>query len=326
MGAILEARGLKKYFPVTGAAQKNLMVKAVDGIDFEIRPGETLGLVGESGSGKSTTAFTVIGLYAATAGEIRFKGQDIGGGVKKRPLEIKRDIQMVFQDPGTSLNPQRSVEQILSLPLSIHGMIRRGGKREQLLELLDAVELPEEYLYKYPASLGGGEKQMLAIARAIATNPSMIVLDEPTSSLDVSVQAKIINMLLRIQRQKNLSYLFITHDLSLMRNMATRVAIMYLGKIAEIAPADVFFREPLHPYTQMLLSAIPVVSAEEEALKPKSVHSQGEIPSPVNVPAGCSFNTRCPFAEGRCFTDDPVMMEAEPEHFVRCHRVTGNLY
>jgi peptide/nickel transport system ATP-binding protein len=320
MGGILELRGLKKYFPVTGAAQKNLMVKAIDGIDFEIRSGETLGLVGESGSGKSTTAFTVIGLYAATAGEIRFKGQDISGSVKKRPLEIKRDIQMVFQDPGTSLNPQRSVEQILSLPLSIHRMIRRGGKRAQLLELLDAVELPAEYLYKYPASLGGGEKQMLAIARAIATNPSMIVLDEPTSSLDVSVQAKIINMLLRIQKQKNLSYLFITHDLSLMRNMATRVAIMYLGKIAEIAPADVFFREPLHPYTQMLLSAIPVVSAEEEALKPKSVHSQGEIPSPVNVPAGCSFNTRCPFAAGRCFTEDPVMTETRPEHFARCHR------
>jgi peptide/nickel transport system ATP-binding protein len=321
MGGILEVRGLKKYFPVTGGAQKNLMVKAIDGIDFEIRSGETLGLVGESGSGKSTTAFTVIGLYAATAGEIRFKEQDIGGGVKKRPLEIKRDIQMVFQDPGTSLNPQRSVEQILSLPLSIHQMIRRGGKREQLVELLDAVELPEEYLYKHPASLGGGEKQMLAIARAIATNPSMIVLDEPTSSLDVSVQAKIINMLLRIQRRKNLSYLFITHDLSLMRNMATRVAIMYLGKIAEIAPADVFFRKPRHPYTQMLLSAIPVVSAEEEALKPKSVRSQGEIPSPVNVPAGCGFNTRCPFAAERCFKEDPLMIETEPEHFIRCHRI-----
>jgi peptide/nickel transport system ATP-binding protein len=321
MDAILEARGLKKYFPVTAAAQKNLMVKAIDGIDFEIRPGETLGLVGESGSGKSTTAFTVIGLYAASAGEIRFKGQDISAGARKRSLEIKRDIQMVFQDPGTSLNPQRSVEQILSLPLSIHGMIRRRGKQEQLLELLDAVELPGECLYKYPASLGGGEKQMLAIARAIATNPSMIVLDEPTSSLDVSVQAKIINMLLRIQRQKNLSYLFITHDLSLMRNMATRVAIMYLGKIAEIAPADVFFREPLHPYTQMLLSAIPVVSSEEEALKPRSVHSQGEIPSPVNVPEGCSFNTRCPFAEGRCFTGDPAMLAVAPEHFVRCHRI-----
>jgi peptide/nickel transport system ATP-binding protein len=321
MDGILEVRGLKKYFPVAGAARQSLMLKAIDGVDFTISPGETLGLVGESGSGKSTTAFTVIGLYAATAGELRFKGRDISAGAKKRPAEIKRDLQMVFQDPGSSLNPQRSVQQILSLPLSIHGMLRRQGRQEQLLELLDAVELPEESLYKYPSSLGGGEKQMLAIARAIATDPSMIVLDEPTSSLDVSVQAKIINMLLRIQRQKNLSYLFITHDLSLMRNMATRVAIMYLGKIAEIAPADVFFRRPLHPYTQMLLSAIPVVSVEEEQLKPKSVYSQGEIPSPVNVPPGCSFNTRCPFAEAQCFAEDPAMAEAEPEHFVRCHKV-----
>jgi peptide/nickel transport system ATP-binding protein len=202
-------------------------------------------------------------------------------------------------------------------------MFRAGEKEQQLLELLDAVELPEEYLYKYPASLGGGEKQMLAIARAISTNPSMIVLDEPTSSLDVSVQAKIINMLLKIQKQRNLSYLFITHDLSLMRNMATRVAIMYLGKIAEIAPTDTFFKRPLHPYTQMLLSAIPVVSAEEEKLKPESVHSQGEIPSPVNVPDGCSFNTRCPFASERCFKDDPAMREVEPEHFARCHLLEG---
>jgi peptide/nickel transport system ATP-binding protein len=316
---ILEVKGLKKYFPVTGKQQQNLMVKAIDGIDFVIREGETLGLVGESGSGKSTTAYTVIGMYSATSGIINFKGRDISQGAAKRPLEVKKDIQMVFQDPGTSLNPQRSVKQILSLPLSVHRMFRAGEKEQQLLELLDAVELPEEYLYKYPASLGGGEKQMLAIARAISTNPSMIVLDEPTSSLDVSVQAKIINMLLRIQKQRNLSYLFITHDLSLMRNMATRVAIMYLGKIAEIAPTDTFFKRPLHPYTQMLLSAIPVVSAEEEKLKPESVHSQGEIPSPVNVPVGCSFNTRCPFASERCFKDDPAMREVETEHFARCH-------
>ena len=320
---ILEVKGLKKYFPVTGKQQQNLMVKAIDGIDFVIREGETLGLVGESGSGKSTTAYTVIGMYSATSGLINFKGRDISQGVAKRPLEIKKDIQMVFQDPGTSLNPQRSVKQILSLPLSVHRLFRSGEKEKQLLELLDAGELPEEYLYKYPASLGGGEKQMLAIARAISTNPSMIVLDEPTSSLDVSVQAKIINMLLRIQKQRNLSYLFITHDLSLMRNMATRVAIMYLGKIAEIAPTDTFFKKPLHPYTQMLLSAIPVVSAEEEKLKPESVHSQGEIPSPVNVPDGCSFNTRCPFASGRCFKDDPAMREFEPEHFARCHLLEG---
>ena len=188
-----------------------------------------------------------------------------------------------------------------------------------ILKLLETVELPPEYMYKYPMSLGGGERQMLAVARALATDPSMIVLDEPTSSLDVSVQAKIINMLLRLQKQRNLAYLFITHDLSLMRNLATKVAIMYLGKIAEIAPVETFFSKPVHPYTQMLLSAIPVVSETEEALKQAKIVPQGEIPSPVNVPKGCSFNTRCPFASDRCRQEDPVMKEIYPDHFVRCH-------
>ncbi len=315
---ILQVKGLKKHFPVT-IGRKKMVVKAIDGINFQVKEGETLGLVGESGSGKSTTAYNVIGLYGSTAGEILFKGRNISMSSDKRPLDLKKDIQMVFQDPGTSLNPQRNVKQILSLPLSVHKLWRKGEEEQQLLELLEAVELPAEYLYKSPASLGGGEKQMLAIARAISTNPSMIVLDEPTSSLDVSVQAKIINMLLRIQKQRNLSYLFITHDLSLMRNLATRVAIMYLGKIAEIAPAEAFFSMPRHPYTQMLLASIPVVNEEEEALKPQSVEPRGEIPSPVNVPAGCSFNTRCPFAKDICFQSDPEMQEVGPEHFARCH-------
>lgn len=316
---ILDVKGLKKYFPITSGAQKGLAVKAIDGIDFYIREGETLGLVGESGSGKSTTAYNVIGMYNATAGEMKFKGNDISMSSEKRPLWMKREIQMVFQDPGTTLNPQRNVRQILTLPLSIHGLVDKSDPIGQLIRLLDSVELPPEYLYKYPMSLGGGERQMLAVARALTTDPSMIVLDEPTSSLDVSVQAKIINMLLRLQKQRNLSYLFITHDLSLMRNLATKVAIMYLGKIAEIAPVEVFFSRPSHPYTQMLLSSIPVVSEEEEAVRQTKVESRGEIPSPVNVPQGCSFNTRCPYAKDRCFKDDPVMREIEPEHFVRCH-------
>lgn len=320
---ILEVRGLKKYFPITKGAQKGLFVKAIDGIDFFIRSGETLGLVGESGSGKSTTAYNVIGMYNATAGSMIFKGHDISMVSKKRALWLKKEIQMVFQDPGTTLNPQRSVKQILTLPLSIHKMVDKKDPVAQLLRLLDAVELPPEYLYKYPMALGGGERQMLAIARALSTDPSMIVLDEPTSSLDVSVQAKIINMLLRIQKQYNLAYLFITHDLSLMRNLVTKVAIMYLGKIAEIAPVQIFFSVPQHPYTQMLLSAIPVVSEEEERVKQNRIVSQGEIPSPVNVPEGCSFNTRCPFASDRCFTEDPQVLEINPDHFVRCHRVSG---
>ena len=318
---ILDVKGLKKYFPVTAGKAKGKDVKAIDGIDFFIRKGETLGLVGESGSGKSTTAYNVIGMYNATEGTMTFKDMDVNMKDKKRPLELKKDISMVFQDPGTTLNPQRSVKQILTLPLKVHKLIDKKSAERQLLNLLADVELPAEYLYKHPASLGGGEKQMLAIARALATNPSMIVLDEPTSSLDVSVQAKIINMLLRLQKERDLAYLFITHDLSLMRNLATRVAIMYLGKIAEIAPTEAFFKNPKHPYTQMLLSAIPVITDEEVKLKPEKVVPKGEIPSPVDVPPGCSFNTRCPFANAKCFTEDPVMRDFAKDHKIRCHIV-----
>ncbi len=318
---ILEVKGLKKYFPIASGKQRGKAVKAIDGIDFFIREGETLGLVGESGSGKSTTAYCVTGMYSITAGQMTFKGQDISDVTRRRPLSIKKDIGMVFQDPGTTLNPQRSVRQILTLPLSVHGILDKQNPDGQFLRLLKDVELPAEYLFSYPSSLGGGERQMLAIARALATDPSLVVLDEPTSSLDVSVQAKIINMLLRLQKRRNLAYLFITHDLSLMRNLATRVAIMYLGKIAEIAPTDTFFSAPRHPYTQMLLSAIPVISEAEEDLKPKKVASRGEIPSPVDVPPGCSFNTRCPFATDRCFQEDPKMRKIEIDHWVRCHLI-----
>ena len=318
---ILEVKGLKKYFPIHGKGNKGLFVKAIDGIDFYVREGETLGLVGESGSGKSTTAYNVIGMYGATEGLMHFKGKDITKKADYRSMELKRDIQIVFQDPGTTLNPQKSIKTILSLPLKIHGLSDGKNIDYKIAELLQKVELPVEYIHKYPSSLAGGERQMLAIARAIASNPSLVILDEPTSSLDVSVQAKIINMLLKLQREFNLSYLFITHDMSLMRNLADRIAIMYLGKISEIAPRDVFFSKPAHPYTQMLLSAIPVVSEEEENLKVAKVKSVGEIPSPVNVPEGCSFNTRCPYSKEVCFLEDPEMVEIEKEHFVRCHFV-----
>lgn len=318
---ILEVKGLKKYFPVH-RGDKTLFVKAIDGIDFEVREGETVGLVGESGSGKSTTAYCVIGMYSVTDGTIVFKGKDISCASVQRPLELKRDMQIVFQDPGTSLNPQHTIYKILELPLKVHGLAKGHELHDRIVQLLESVELPESYLYKYPRMIGGGERQMVAIARALATNPSFMILDEPTSSLDVSVQAKIINMLLRLQKEYNLSYLFITHDLSLMRNVATRVVIMYLGKIAEMAPTEIFFRSPQHPYTQMLLSSIPVVTQQEEDLKPKKIKSQGEIPSPVNVPPGCSFNTRCPFVKPECYERDPVMVQVGPDHFVRCNLFT----
>ena len=311
---IVIAKDLKKYFLTSRGT-----VKAVDGINFSVPEGEMLGLVGESGSGKSTVAYTIMGMYRPTAGEILFRGQDISREARKRPKALKKEIQIVFQDPGSSLNPRRSIKQILELPLKVHGLLINKSGTQQVERLLEMVELPLDYMYKHTEAIGGGEKQMVAIARALATSPSFVVLDEPTSALDVSVQAKIINKLMQLQKELNLTYLFITHDLSLMRNVATRVAIMYLGKICEVASASEFFRNPVHPYTQMLLSSIPVVSEEEEHLKPQKVLSRGEIPSPVNVPPGCSFHLRCPVKKEFCSADDPEMVEVGADHIVRCH-------
>lgn len=315
---ILKVRSLKKYFYT-----KRGVVKAADGVNFSVRKTETLGLVGESGSGKSTIAYTVMGIYSPTEGTIQFKGEDISRESERRPKRFKKEIQIVFQDPGSSLNPRRSIKQILELPLKVHRLTGEGDITERIEKLLAMVELPGDYMYKYPQAIGGGERQIVAIARALATNPSFVVLDEPTSALDVSVQAKIINLLMELQKEFYLTYLFITHDLSLMRNMATRVAIMYLGKICEVAPTVKFFSDPLHPYTRMLLSSIPVVSVEEEELKPKQIESRGEIPSPVNVPPGCSFHLRCPERMDICMKHDPQMVEQKPDHFVRCHLWTG---
>lgn len=310
---IVVVKDLKKYFKTDEGT-----VRAVDGISFTINEGETFGLVGESGSGKSTTAYTLMGIYTPTAGEISYKGMDISMGVKQRPLSLKKEMQMVFQDPGSSLNPKRSIEQIIELPLQVHG-IAKDERRKRVIELLRMVELPEDYLERQPTKIGGGEKQMVAIARALATNPTFITLDEPTSALDVSMQAKIINKLIEFQNELDLSYLFITHNLSLMRNVATRVGIMYLGKLCEVAPTGAFFSKPLHPYTKMLLSSIPVITSEEEAVKPDKVVSRGEIPSPVNVPSGCYFHPRCNECTERCMREDPPMVEVEPGHFVKCH-------
>lgn len=312
---LLELKGLKQYFPV----EKNLFVRAVDGVDLNVNAGEVLGLVGESGSGKSTIAYTIMGMYKASAGKIYYKGQDISAETKKRDMAFKKNVQIVFQDPGSSLNPYQDVRQILSLPLKVHKIASKKEIENRIIEILEKVELPKTFLYKSPGSIGGGEKQLVSIARALCCNPEFIILDEPTSSLDVSIQAKIINMLLKIHEEQQLTYMLITHDLSLMRNISTRVAIMYMGKICEIADTEEFYNNPLHPYTQMLLSSIPVISDEEEKLKPTKVHSVGEVPSPVNIPSGCSFHSRCPFSFDICKVIDPVMIDIDSNHKIRCH-------
>ena len=312
---LLVVNNLKKYFKTDEG-----IVKAVDGISFHVDVGETFGLVGESGSGKSTTAFAIMGVYPPTGGEIVFKGQQISlTKVTKRPKSLKREMQMVFQDPGTSLNPKLTIKQILESPLRIHTDIKKEDVTSGVVKLLERVGLPEEYMERNPEAIGGGEKQLVGIARALATNPSFIALDEPTSALDVSMQGKIINTLMRIQKESELSYLFITHDLSVMRNVASRVGIMYLGKLFEVAPTSDFFYKPLHPYTKMLLSSIPVVTDEEEKIKPAKVVSRGEIPSPVNVPSGCYFHPRCIDCMDACMKNEPPMFEVEPGHIVKCH-------
>ncbi len=311
---ILKVINLKKYFKVSQGT-----VHAVDDISFEIYEGETFGLVGESGSGKSTTGYIIMGFYTPTSGKILYKGKDISMPVTNRPLSLKKEIQIVFQDPGTSLNPKHTIKEILELPLKLHGIATTKEELEnEIAKLLQLVELPEDYMYRYPRELGGGERQLVAIARALAPKPRFILLDEPTSALDVSVQAKIISKLFELQKMFNLTYLFITHDLSLMRNVAHRVAIMYLGKIYEIAKTEDFFKNPQHPYTKMLLSSIPVVSKEEEELKPKEIQSTGEIPSPLKPPKGCRFHTRCPFATEKCRTNPPPLRETEEKHYVAC--------
>ncbi len=311
---ILRVDALKKHFKT-----KQGTVRAVDGVDFDIDSGETLGLVGESGSGKTTVGYTVIGLYVPTAGDILFRGESIVLPVIRRRKAIKKDIQIVFQNPGSSLNPRRRIEEIIELPLRVHGTDDHRNNKERVVELLRKVELSADYASKAPTTLSGGEQARVTIARALATDPKFIILDEPTAALDVSIQAKIITMLVDLQKELSLSYLFVSHDLSLMRNVADRVAIMYLGKICESAPAVECFQHPLHPYSRMLLSSIPVVSDEDEKLKPEKIRVVGEIPSPVNLPSGCSFHPRCPKVMETCSQIDPEMAKVEEGHFVRCH-------
>ncbi|MBI3330429.1 MAG: ABC transporter ATP-binding protein [Nitrospinae bacterium] len=318
---LLQINHLRKYFPITTGllARQIGSVKAVDDVSFIVKEGETFAIVGESGSGKTTVGKTVVQLLRPTAGEIRFDAIDLAQVPERKLKPWRRQMQMVFQDPATSLNPRKRVVDIIMAPLQIHQLGISQDRLRRVRELLDLVELPTQFLYSYPHALSGGQKQRVAIARALALNPRFVVLDEPTSALDVSVQAKILTLLAHLQHTLRLTYLLISHDLSVVRNVSDRLAVMYLGKIVEVAPTAELFANPLHPYTRALLSAIPVVSEEEQALLPEKIILSGEIPSPSNLPAGCGFHTRCPRVMDVCCRAVPPWVEMREGHWVYCH-------
>ena len=320
---ILRLADLKKYFPIRkGLLQRNTgYVKAVDGVSFAMNEKEILGLAGESGSGKTTIAMTLLRVYRPTDGEVFYKGINIARMRRKERELVMREMQVVFQDPGSSLNPRRTIGQSLELPLKLHNKTNKRSRRNMAIDLLERVGLPSQQISRYPYALSGGQKQRVAIARALALNPSLVILDEPTSALDVSVQGKILALLLELQGEYGLSYLLISHDLSLMSNIASRVAVMYLGRICEMSDVDDLFDAPVHPYTRMLLSAIPVVSEAEEKLKPEKMLCEGEIPDPSQIPIGCSFHPRCPKASRKCKEINPPQVEVSPMHYVSCHNV-----
>ena len=321
-GTLLELVGISKSFPVHGGVLGGVRghVSAVRGVSLAVRQGEVFGLAGESGSGKSTIARMIVGLARPDEGAILFDGHPLAPA--RQPGGAARRIQMVFQNPGSSLNPRRSIVQSLAVPLQASGLARAAVAR-RIADLLGLVQLPRDMAERYPHELSGGQKQRVAIARAIAVAPRLLVLDEPTSALDVSVQAKIIELLMQLGRTLGLTYVFISHDLSLMRNFADRVGVLYLGEIAEIGDTATLFRQPVHPYTRSLLAAIPVVSAAEEALRPQIPIVEGEIPNPADLPSGCGFHTRCPYAFARCRTDNPGVTQLGPQQSARCHLLTG---
>ena len=320
---ILDVRNLKVYFPVTAGLifqRKIADVKAVDGISFQIHKGETLGLVGESGCGKSTTGRAILQLYRPTEGEVLFGDVELTklkGGELRR---MRRKMQMIFQDPFASLNPRMSIGAIIGEPLAIHGLARGQARRDRVAELMRIVGLNPYYANRYPHEFSGGQRQRIGVARALAVEPDFIVADEPVSALDVSIQAQIINLLEDLQDQFGLTYLFIAHDLSVVRHISDRVVVMYLGKLMELTDRDELYQNPLHPYTKALLSAVPIPDPELEATRERIILS-GDVPSPMRPPPGCVCNTRCPIAIDECRAVVPEWREVSPGHFVACHRV-----
>ena len=314
--ALLQVKDLRKHFQVGRGA----MLKAVDGISLEIKKGETFGLVGESGCGKSTAGRTLIRLYEPSGGQILYGGRDITLATGDEAKSLKRKMQMIFQDPQASLNPRMVVGDIIAEGIDIHGLAgSRKERQDTVHELLETVGLNKEHANRYPHEFSGGQRQRIGVARALAVDPDFIVADEPVSALDVSIQAQVINLMKRLQRERDLTYLFISHDLSVVKYISDRVGVMYLGVLVETAPSDELYANPVHPYTQALLSAVPVPDPDAENERERIV-LEGDVPSPVNPPSGCRFRTRCPYATDACAHDEPVWREVGPEHWVAaCH-------
>lgn len=313
---LIEVKNLKKHFKVG----RNKTLKAVDGVNFKIYKGETLGLVGESGCGKTTCGKTVMGLYGASDGEVLFEGVDIHKLDKKARKDFTRKAQIIFQDPYSSLNPRMTVEDIIGEGIDIHGLYKGNNRTQKVHELLELVGLNKEHAQRFPHEFSGGQRQRIGIARALAIEPEFIVCDEPISALDVSIQAQVVNLLIELQEKKNLTYLFIAHDLSMVKHISDRVAVMYLGHIVEFAESHELYENPKHPYTKALMSAIPIPDPEEEKNKTR-IPLDGEIPSPINPKPGCRFVTRCQYATDLCKTETPRLKEVGEEHFIACHRV-----
>lgn len=321
---LLKTKNLVKHFPIRHGfifKRQTGAVRAVDDFSIEVRRGETLGLVGESGCGKTTVGLTILQYYRPDAGQVLYEGTDLAQLKGEALRQMRRKMQMIFQDPYASLNPRMTVGQIVAEPLAAHGVARGKERSEKVAALLQAVGLNPDYRYRYPHEFSGGQRQRVGIARAIALQPALIVCDEPISALDVSIQAQVVNLLEDLQKQLNLTYIFIAHDLSMVRHISDRVAVMYLGVLAELASRDELYNNPLHPYTQALLSAVPIPDPPAERRR-QQIILEGSVPSPVNPPSGCRFRTRCPLAMSICAEEKPAFREMSPGHFVACHAVS----